>query len=139
MILFISWHNIRKSKFINYDKNGLLMGWRNNNKDNTDGGVKIDWDAYDDFNSNNQKDRGVIEVPAGNESVIYQDEDGNYYEVDIGELEDYDDEGEIEYSKTGTLIKQIKTAPKKSTAISQSKKQQYNNQIRYNSLRNRIR
>lgn len=58
MILFISWHNIRKSKFINYDKNGLLMGWRNNNKDNTDGGVKIDWDAYDDFNSNNQKDRG---------------------------------------------------------------------------------
>lgn len=81
----------------------------------------------------------MIEVPAGNESVIYQDEDGNYYEVDIGELEDYDDEGEIEYSKTGTLIKQIKTTPKKSTAISQSKKQQYNNQIRYNSLRNRIR
>lgn len=43
-------------------------------------------------------DRGVIEVPADAETVIYQDEDGQYYEVDIGELEEYDgDDGDITY------------------------------------------
>lgn len=43
-------------------------------------------------------DRGVIEIPASNDTVIYQDEEGQYYEVPVSDLIDYDgDDGEITY------------------------------------------
>ena len=43
-------------------------------------------------------DRGVIEIPATNDTVIYQDEEGQYYEVPVSDLIDYDgDDGEITY------------------------------------------
>ena len=43
-------------------------------------------------------DRGVIEIPATNDTVIYQDEEGQYYEVPVSDLIEYDgDDGEITY------------------------------------------
>lgn len=43
-------------------------------------------------------ERGVIEIPATNDTVIYQDEEGQYYEVPVSDLIDYDgDDGEITY------------------------------------------
>jgi len=43
-------------------------------------------------------DRGVIEIPANNDTVIYQDEEGQYYEVPVSDLIEYDgDDGEITY------------------------------------------
>lgn len=53
-------------------------------------------------------DRGVIEVPADAQTVIYQDEDGQYYEVNIDELKEYDgDDGEITYHQSS--LSQVKT------------------------------
>lgn len=117
------------------------MSWWNSDKsDDSDNGAKIDWDAYNDLNNNNtSEDRGVIEVPAGSESVIYQDEDGNYYEVDIGELEDYDDEGEIEHSKSSSATRRISTKSKKTAVAQKTTIQRYNNQIRYNVFRGHVR
>lgn len=115
------------------------MSWGSGN--NSDNGAKIDWDAYNDLNNNNNKseDRGVIEVPAGSESVIYQDEEGNYYEISIGELEDYDDEGEIEHSKSSSTTKRITAKSKKTTNINKPILHQYTYQTRYNSFKNHIR
>lgn len=120
---------------------GVQMSWWNSDKiDDSDNGAKIDWDAYNDLNNNNtSEDRGVIEVPAGSESVIYQDEDGNYYEVDIGELEDYDDEGEIEHSKSSSATRRISTKSKKTAVAQKTTIQRYNNQIRYNVFRGHVR
>lgn len=43
-------------------------------------------------------ERGVIEIPADNDTVIYQDEDGQYYEIPTSDLIEYDgDDGEITY------------------------------------------
>jgi len=43
-------------------------------------------------------DRGVIEIPADNDTVIYQDEDGQYYEIPTSDLIEYDgNDGEITY------------------------------------------
>ena len=43
-------------------------------------------------------DRGVIEIPASNDTVIYQDEEGQYYEIPTSDLIEYDgDDGEITY------------------------------------------
>ena len=45
-------------------------------------------------------DDDYIEVPGGTESITWTDEDGQSYEVDIGDLQEYDgDDGEIEYTK----------------------------------------
>lgn len=53
-------------------------------------------------------ERGVIEVPADAEVVIYQDETGQYYEVSIDELKEYDgDDGEITYHNSP--IARVKT------------------------------
>lgn len=128
---------------------GMQMSWwgwdkddnnDDNKKDDSGSGAHIDWDAYYDINSNNNNsntpdDRGVIEVPAGSESVIYQDEDGNYYEVNIGELEEYDDEGEIKRSKSGSATNRINTKSKTTAVDQKSIVRQYHNQIRYNSFR----
>lgn len=47
-------------------------------------------------------DRGVIEIPASNDTVIYQDEEGQYYEVPVSDLIEYDgDDGEITYHSKG--------------------------------------
>lgn len=47
-------------------------------------------------------ERGVIEIPATNDTVIYQDEEGQYYEVPVSDLIDYDgDDGEITYHSKG--------------------------------------
>lgn len=47
-------------------------------------------------------DRGVIEIPADNPTVIYQDEDGQYYEIPTSDLIEYDgDDGEITYHSKG--------------------------------------
>lgn len=135
-------YNIRKTKTMKRNTFGVQMSWWNSDKsDDSDNGVKIDWDAYDNINSNNNtpEDRGVIEVPAGSESVIYQDEDGNYYEVDIGELEDYDDEGEIEHSKSSSTTRRISTKSKKTAVAQKTTIQRYNNQIRYNVFRGHVR
>ena len=44
------------------------------------------------------KDRGEIEVPADSDTVYYPSEDGQWYEISIDELKDYDgDDGEITY------------------------------------------
>ncbi len=43
------------------------------------------------------EDRGVIEVPIDNPTVIYQDTEGQYYEIDVDELLEYDDDKEITY------------------------------------------
>jgi len=46
--------------------------------------------------------RGVIEIPVTNETVIYQDEEGQYYEVPVSDLIEYDgDDGEITYHNKG--------------------------------------
>lgn len=135
-------NNIRKNKKTKYNMFGMRMSWWGSNKDDdSDSGAKIDWDAYDNINSNNNtpEDRGVIEVPAGSESVIYQDEEGNYYEVDIGELEDYDDEGEIEHSKSSSATRRISTKSRKSAVAQKTTMQRYNNQIRYNVFRGHVR
>ena len=121
---------------------GMQMSWWGGDKDDdSDSGIKIDWDAYNDLNGNNntQEDRGVIEVPAGSESVIYQDEDGNYYEVDIGELEDYDDESEIEHSKSNSKPRRITAKSTKTKIAQKSMIQRYYNQIRHNAFRSYVR
>ncbi len=43
-------------------------------------------------------DRGYIEVPADRETVIYQDDAGQAYEININDLIDYDDDNEITYT-----------------------------------------
>lgn len=43
------------------------------------------------------EDSGVIEVPVDSETVIYQDDTGQYYEIEIDELIEYDDDKEITY------------------------------------------
>lgn len=141
MFIFIYSYNIRKTKTMKRNTFGVQMSWWNSDKsDDSDNGAKIDWDAYNDLNNNNtSEDRGVIEVPAGSESVIYQDEDGNYYEVDIGELEDYDDEGEIEHSKSSSATRRISTKSKKTAVAQKTTIQRYNNQIRYNVFRGHVR
>jgi len=145
MFTFIIPYNLRKTKTMKNDKFVMQMSWWGGKSDNDDSdrGAKIDWDAYDKINSNNNnsstsEDRGVIEVPAGSESVIYQDEEGNYYEVDIGELEEYDDDGEIEHSKSGSVINRI-TAKKEGSVANKSMLRKYNTQLRYNSLRSHLR
>ncbi len=46
-----------------------------------------------------------IEVPGGTESVTWTDEDGQTYEVDVGDLIDYDgDDGEIQYTSGKSKI-----------------------------------
>lgn len=141
MFVFAYSYNIRKNKTMKRNTFGMQMSWWGGNKDDdSDSGVKIDWDAYDNLNnSNTSEDRGVIEVPAGSESVIYQDEDGNYYEVDIGELEDYDDEGEIEHSKSSFATRRISTKSKKSAVTQKPTRQRYNNQMKYNAFRSHVR
>ena len=52
-------------------------------------------------------DRGVIETSIDNDTIYYQDEDGQYYEVDVDDLIEYDgDDGEITYhsKSTGKVI-----------------------------------
>ncbi len=151
MFVFIYPYNIRnmKTKKVGTQTRMQMSWWGwgkddnndDNKKDDSDGGAHIDWDTYDNINSNNNtpEDRGVIEVPAGSESVIYQDEDGNYYEIDIGELEDYDDEGEIEHSKSSAATRRISTKSKKSAVAQKTTMQRYNNQMRYNAFSSRVR
>ena len=143
MYIFTYSYNImRKYKKPKRNILGMQMSWWGGDKDDdSDSGVKIDWDAYNDLNSDNNtpEDRGVIEVPAGSESVIYQDEDGNYYEVDIGELEDYDDEGEIEHSKPSSKFGQIKAKSKKAKIARKPTIQSYRNQMRCNAFRSYVR
>ena len=143
MYIFTYSYNImRKYKKPKRNMFGMQMSWWGGDKDDdSDSGIKIDWDAYNDLNGNNntQEDRGVIEVPAGSESVIYQDEDGNYYEVDIGELEDYDDEGEIEHSKSNSKPRRITAKSTKTKIAQKSMIQRYYNQIRHNAFRSYVR
>ena len=83
------------------------MGWLgifgkddddDNKKDDSDSGIRIDWDTYDRINTpdTEPEDRGVIEVPANAETIIYESPDGETYEIPISDLIDADDEGEIE-------------------------------------------
>ena len=83
------------------------MGWLGifgSDEDKTDNqedksGISIDWDAYDSINTPDKghEDRGVIEVPANAETVIYESPDGSTYEIPISDLIDADDDHEIEY------------------------------------------
>lgn len=85
------------------------MGWlgifgsdndENSKDDKTNSsGVSIDWDVYDRINNqdNEKQDRGVIEVPANAETVIYESPDGETYEIPISDLIEADDDNEIEY------------------------------------------
>lgn len=91
------------------------MGWlgifssddSDDNKDKkedetNDSGVSIDWDVYDRINNqdNDKQDRGVIEVPASSETIIYESPDGETYEISISDLIEADDDNEIEYKST---------------------------------------
>ena len=59
-------------------------------------------------------DDDYIEVPGGTESVTWTDEDGQSYEVDIGDLQEYDGEdGEIQYTKGRKNIPMILTHKRK--------------------------
>ena len=77
-----------------FDNNG-----NNDNKSNSSN--NIDWDAYDQLNNDKQQDpedRGVIEVPANAETIIYESPDGQQYEISISDLIEADDDNEIKYT-----------------------------------------
>ena len=84
------------------------MGWLgifgkddddNNKKDDGNSDIHIDWDTYDRINTpdTEPEDRGVIEVPANAETIIYESPNGETYEIPLSDLIDADDEGEIKY------------------------------------------
>lgn len=75
------------------------MGWFNND-DSNNSGVSIDWDTYEQINGLSE-DRGIIEVPADSETVIYESPDGDVYEIPVSDLIDADDDNEITYNSTG--------------------------------------
>lgn len=61
-------------------------------------------DQQNEENKKESDNRGIIEVPADAQVVIYQDETGQYYEVNIDELKEYDgDDGEITYHNSSLL------------------------------------
>lgn len=57
-------------------------------------------------------DRGTITIPADNDTVIYKDDEGQYYEINIDELIEYDgDDHEITYnSKEKNYSKKMHSA-----------------------------
>lgn len=81
---------------------------------NDDSGVEIDWDAYDRLNnpSYEPEDRGIIEVPANAETVIYESPDGETYEISISDLIEADDDNEIEYSSKNRSFSKINSKKK---------------------------
>ena len=84
---------------------GYKMSWFNKDDegkgDRRGSGIYIDQDLYDRLNRINDTDknddRGVIEVPASSETVIYESPEGDTYEIPISDLIDADDDHEIEY------------------------------------------
>ena len=60
-------------------------------------GLKLDSAYIDTSMYDEPEDRGVIEVPADAETVVYIDDEGQAYEISIDELIDADTDNEIEY------------------------------------------
>lgn len=66
--------------------------------------------------SSSSNDRGTIEVPIDNDTVIYQSEDGQYYEIDVDELIEADDDNEITY---GSKARRAKAASARTAKTAQ--------------------
>ena len=99
----------------------------------------IDENGNPEHNVDDIDDRGVIETSIDSETVIYQDEDGQYYEVSIDDLIEYDgDDGEITYhSKKIRKKPRMILSPKKSNRIKVPSSIMKNNNIRLMMLQNR--
>lgn len=114
------------------DTFGMRMGWINDNddNDNPDNGVRIDWDIFDKINRNNNtiedksENRGTIEVPANAETIIYESPDGETYEIPLSDLIEADDDGEIKYESKSDFT--VKKANNKNTPHKYNKQDKYN-------------
>ncbi len=63
-------------------------------------------DVLPNFNPIFHCSTDYIEIPGGSDSVPYTDEEGNNYEIPLGDLIDYDgDDGEIQYTKSKKQVK----------------------------------
>lgn len=66
-------------------------------------------------------DDDYIEIPGGSDTVPYTDDEGNEYEIPLDDLIEYDEDGEIEYTKGKSpkrkLHMKAKTAAKKVQGI----------------------
>lgn len=112
-IYFTKWYFPKKNNSIIPTNVKYNMSWFNNNGNNdtndtndtndnkSNSSNNIDWDAYDQLNNDKQQDpedRGVIEVPANAETIIYESPDGQQYEISISDLIEADDDNEIKYT-----------------------------------------
>lgn len=73
-------YNKKESNAVKYNNRFMFDSW------------SIDTSEWDE-----PEDSGVIEVPVDSETVIYQDDTGQYYKIEIDELIEYDDDKEITY------------------------------------------